>query len=145
MIHILIYVAGLVCLFGFLQRCGINLLPIYDFEVGDCFLSTMGNINWICGYLAIVYPIVSYIYCVEKDSSKRTLDSVIVWIVSAFLAIQGSLSGWIVLGMTWVCFFIRTFLKAKKDIVLRYIAYMMLCMAGMVGASGCYRIAGALG
>lgn len=87
-----------VILMAFATRLGFDWLGVYQgFAETDwvCsnMLSTVGNINWLCGYLsvALAFPISGYLY------AKRKMKSVILYILSVMglvlLVIQGSDSG----------------------------------------------------
>ncbi len=50
-----IMVSGIVFMFGILDRFSIYLIPL---EVRQpSFISTLGNINWFCGYLSVLAPV----------------------------------------------------------------------------------------
>lgn len=72
-----------VTLFAFLQRCGLDLLGLQKgFQVTDWeyshMLSTVGNINWLCGYLCVLlpWPVVGYLY------SKRRGKQIVCYVTS---------------------------------------------------------------
>lgn len=47
--------SGVVFLLGLLDSFSLYILPIHNREPG--FISTLGNINWFCGYLSVLAPI----------------------------------------------------------------------------------------
>lgn len=88
----------LVLLFGFLQRLGLDPLGLTrgiegaDWEYSH-MLSTVGNINWFCGYcsMAMILPLSGYLMSGDKRECR------LLYTVNAlglfFLLIQGSDSG----------------------------------------------------
>lgn len=83
---------------GLLNRLGIDLLGVYkDYSETaweySHMLSTIGNINWLCGYysVALALPVAGYLY------SDRKGKQIILYIVSllgmTLLCMQGSDSG----------------------------------------------------
>ncbi len=102
----------LVTLLGLLHRLGIDPLGLMgswnsrDWEYSH-MLSTLGNINWLCGYYSVVTAFVIVHFFREK---RRCLQVVLYLIsVSAFvlLLLQGSQSGLLILGAcAAVCFWL---------------------------------------
>ncbi len=83
---------------GFLHRLGVDVFGMYeghattDWEYSH-MLSTLGNINWLCGFYSVMaaLPIAGYLY------SNRKWKQILLYIVSllglTMLCIQGSDSG----------------------------------------------------
>lgn len=101
----------LVTLLGLLHRLGIDPLGLMgSWSSGDWeyshMLSTLGNINWLCGYYSVALAFVIAHFLREK---RRWLQAVLYLVsMSAFvlLLIQGSQSGLLILGAcVAVCFF----------------------------------------
>jgi len=87
-----------VILLGFLNRLGLDPLGMYrsfnehDWEYSH-MLSTIGNINWLCGYLsmALIFPVARYF---QTDSGLKKYVSYGVSVPGlALLCVQGSDSG----------------------------------------------------
>lgn len=100
----------LVLLLGFLQRLGLDPLGLTrGFEKTDWeyshMLSTVGNINWFCGYcaMAMVLPLSGYL--MSRDKWERRLLYTVSALGLFFLLIQGSDSG-VLLGVAalGICF-----------------------------------------
>lgn len=53
MLYMTFVVSGAVFLLGYLNRFGVN--PLNMTAAGPAFISTIGNINWYCGYLVSVF------------------------------------------------------------------------------------------
>jgi len=102
---------GLVALIGFGQKLGIDPLRLLsDYVPTDWgyshMLSTVGNINWLCGYMAVVIclPVAGYLY--SKPSIKRTLLYIISILGLALLCMQGSEIGIVIaLACVGICLF----------------------------------------
>ncbi len=97
---------GLVALVGFGQKLGIDPLKLLvDYQPTNWgyshMLSTVGNINWLCGYLAVVIslPVAGYLY--SKPSAKRNILYIISVLGLALLFMQGSEIG-IVIGLVCI-------------------------------------------
>lgn len=96
----------IVTLIGLQNRLGVDPLGLYTpFTLGDWeyshMLSTIGNINWLCGYLGLMltFTLAGYL------QSSRLIKEVLLYGISVLtlllLLIQGSDSGLLMIG---VCF-----------------------------------------
>lgn len=88
----------LVLLFGFLQRLGLDPLGLTKgFEKTDWeyshMLSTVGNINWFCGYCAMAMALPLSGYLESRDKWERRLLYMVSALGLFFLLTQGSDSG----------------------------------------------------
>lgn len=109
----------LVCVIAFLQRLQIDVLGLHKiFNEGDWeykhMLSTVGNINWLCGYLSVViaFSVSAYLHSGEK--LKRIWHYLVSVAGLALLCIQGSDIGWVLCaGCMGICF-----VWGRKDIVI---------------------------
>ena len=143
---VLYLVSGAVmCLLGYLQRCGINLLPSQGYDQEGFSLSTLGNINWICGYLAVYYPLCMglLITYLQKKTEKRkktvTAFLVVLYLVSTgFLVLQGSESGWLILLMCWVAYFWYGATIRRRTAMDAYLKAMLLGFLGIGVTSQIY-------
>ncbi|MBP9995697.1 MAG: hypothetical protein KBT19_00310 [Lachnospiraceae bacterium] len=84
--NIMTVVSGVVCIIGIADRFGIYLLPISVREME--FISTIGNINWICGYFAVVLPIIIYRWVLGDDS--RVMSGIVAGVACVYSIVQGS-------------------------------------------------------
>ena len=87
-----------VVVIGLLSRLGVDVLGVFrgleDTDwVRSNMLSTIGNINWFCGYLSVVlaFPITGYLY--SKGKVKKVTLYTISVLGLVMLVIQGSDSG----------------------------------------------------
>lgn len=75
-----------VCIIGFLQRFDVDVFGLQapfvstDWEYSH-MLSTVGNINWLCGYLSVMLPlpVVGYLY------SRRRGKTAVCYLISVFV------------------------------------------------------------
>lgn len=92
----------LVTVFGLLHRLGLDPLGLMDgWNSGDWeyshMLSTLGNINWLCGYYSVALAVLTVHFLREERPPiliPLYLASVSVFVL---LGIQGSQSGWLLL------------------------------------------------
>lgn len=106
-----------VTILGLLNRLGIDILGVFkefaptDWEYSN-LLSTIGNINWFCGYFSVmlVFPISGFLY------SRRKVKTVILYFISVLglvlLFIQGSDSGPVLVMTAIGCCLIAGWKKA---------------------------------
>ncbi|MCM1127620.1 MAG: O-antigen ligase family protein [Lachnospiraceae bacterium] len=88
--------SGAVFLLGILDRFSIYLIPL---PIRDpAFISTLGNINWFCGYLTVLAPVGACVYLSAGTAAGRWLSGCYVFL--AFLAgfCQGSSSVFLFFG-----------------------------------------------
>ncbi len=99
--------SGLVFLLGILDRFSIYLIPL---GIRDpAFLSTLGNINWFCGYLSVVAPIgISLFLFGEKRKWPYGIYVAIVFLAGFC---QGGSSIFLFFG---VLFYILLWIAVKK-------------------------------
>ncbi len=85
-------VSAIVFSLGYVNKFG--LLPVDPEYVNPSFISTIGNINWYCGYLVtILFGGVYLLWRMEEMTWKKLLLMAYVTIGFASLATQGSSSG----------------------------------------------------
>ena len=85
-------VSAVVFSLGYVNKFG--LLPVDPEYVNPSFISTIGNINWYCGYLVtILFGGVYLLWRMEEMTWKKLLLMAYVTIGFASLATQGSSSG----------------------------------------------------
>ena len=115
--------ASVVFLLGVLNRFSIYPINMGGTDIG--FLSTLGNINWYCGYWAVLFPVSLVLYwCTDK-----------LWLRLAALAgtAIGIATG-VLASVILLCFIILPFfLWDRKDEALSGISDFILC--GLPGAA----------
>ena len=113
---------GIVILLGILNR--FRIYPFEYMKVDSSFLSTLGNIDWFCGYLAVVVPYamgdlylsrVKALRHIQKKSLKHRfrISDLLIWGKMAFVAasfllliLLGAESAYLVLGASFLILFL---------------------------------------
>lgn len=103
---------------GILNRFGVY--PIDMGVTGDLFISTIGNINWFCGYLVcLLFFGVGLLY---EDDGKRRIYTLLLY---AFLAIgfgalivQGSASGFLALAGVFLVMYVLSCRSVEKMLLV---------------------------
>ncbi len=95
-------VAFLVFLLGVLNRYSCDVIGTYrEIDYWDWnrrhLLSTIGNINWYCGYVCLMCPLLLYLFW-SRSGGPRMLGGVGSFISFATIFTQGSSSGFVGLG-----------------------------------------------
>lgn len=136
---ILLAVPSFVFLIGLLNRYGVNPLGIPS--IGPGFISTIGNINWYCGYWAVVYPVaVGCFVFYKRREGKEKRDRVIRGILGCAAAVgfatgitQGSESG--VLALLAVLLLTGTLAVAKRERLHNFLELLLVFCAAASGLS----------
>lgn len=124
------------CILVIIQRTGEDPLGFY--EGMDYFewnrrnlLGTIGNVNWLCGYMICILPIVIWLYMSEGKLLWRILYGVALYAGLGALLLQGSSSGIVVL--TGLCIFILLFFVNDLEKLRRLIMIpFMICSFWMI-------------
>lgn len=136
---ILLAVPSFVFLIGLLNRYGVNPLGIPS--IGPGFISTIGNINWYCGYWAVVYPVavgcfVFYKRKEEKEEKDRMIRAILGCAAAVGFATgitQGSESG--VLALLAVLLLTGTLAVAKREHLHNFLELLLIFCATASGLS----------
>lgn len=110
--------AFVVCLAGVLNRTGDDPLHVYG-EMSwwewnrRNLLSTIGNINWFCSYLAVMVPFLIYCFWAGKGF-WRLLTGIGVFVGFAALLLQGSSSGYAALAVMLAVLFFGSLKEVTK-------------------------------
>lgn len=101
--------SGIVFILGILDRFSVYLIPLDIRNSG--FISTLGNINWFCGYLSVMTPIGACLFLFGKRILERYFAG--VYLIVAFMAgfAQGSSSVFLFFG---ALFFIGLWIAVSK-------------------------------
>ncbi len=105
--HTAVLASGVVFLLGILDRFSIYLIPL---KIRDsAFISTLGNINWFCGYLSIVAPIGISLFVI--GTGKKWLYGIYAFMVFVAGFCQGGSS----IFLFWAALFsILLWIAVKK-------------------------------
>ncbi|MDD3368146.1 MAG: O-antigen ligase family protein [Lachnospiraceae bacterium] len=114
MLYLLMIISAGIFLLGTLNRFSIRPVEMTGASWG--YISTLGNINWYCGFWTVVFPIGLYFFFTEENRKKS-----IIWygyIIIGLLAgiTQGSQSGILAfVGMFLMLFFLSFENKKKME------------------------------
>lgn len=99
---------------GILNRFGIR--PIEMENASKEFISTIGNINWYCGYLVVlVFGMLYYFWTnAEKKPGVRAVSALCLIMGFASLVTQGSRSGILALVAAFACLYLLSMKSADK-------------------------------
>lgn len=115
--------SGVVFFLGILDRFSLYLIPL---EIRDpAFISTLGNINWFCGYLSVLSPIgvCLFLFCSASNVKKWIYG---IYTIIAFMAgfCQGSSS---VILFWGALFFVLLWIAiAKKNRLVNFFLLVFL-------------------
>lgn len=96
-----------VFLLGFLNRFLID--PLQMSTNDPVFISTIGNINWFCGFLSVFLPLGMGFYFIAEELASRVVFAIYCYIAFLISFTQGASSIFIVIGVAfltllWICF-----------------------------------------
>ena len=108
-----IYISsGLVFLLGILDRYSVYLIHMEGQTPG--FISTIGNINWFCGYWAVICPFGIMFYWISNIKWQQTTAGIYITICFIAGIVQGSSSAYLVFAGIFVFLFSLSFQENKK-------------------------------
>lgn len=130
---------------GFTNRLGIDPFGMYtgyhenDWEYSH-MLSTVGNINWLCGYIADAVPfcIVGFLYCFagpdQKDKKKKgALLFIVSALTIAFLIMHGSDAGLVIAAVCMLfCLTVGRMLEYRRYDALFFQKGLLLAGTAML-------------
>ncbi len=100
------------------------IAPLLDVSKND-FVSTIGNINWFCGYLMIIFPIWMYQFYTSSNN-KKLFTGVFLSIGSMSLITQGSAGG--LLAFLAVSAFMFYDALSSKEKLLRFLEMIIVIL-----------------
>lgn len=139
-IGLMLSASTVVFLLGLLNRYGVN--PLHMESSGPGFISTIGNINWYCGYWSVLFPVCCGIFLFREkvlpDSESAilyrilpVLSGIAVVIGFATGVSQGSDSGLLVLAaMTLI---LGCFAGKEKEGLRHFIELLLLFCVSLTG------------
>ena len=85
-----------------------DLRPIEMKSASAGFISTIGNINWYCGYIVILLFGVLYYFWTDAEKKSGLRIGLACWLTIGFASLitQGSLSGLLALGAVILCLYL---------------------------------------
>lgn len=111
-LYLLLLSSGLVFLLGILNRYSVYPLTMYG--QSPVFISTLGNINWFCGYWAVLSPLGILWYWNSRGAWKQAAAG--IYAVIAFLSgvTQGSSSAYLALAAVFLLMFCLSFRDNRR-------------------------------
>lgn len=157
-IGLMLSASTVVFLLGLLNRYGVN--PLHMESSGPGFISTIGNINWYCGYWSVLFPVCCGIFLFREKvlpgsrsahtgalqqrgaSAQRTPASVLYDFLPVFSGIavvigfatgvsQGSDSGLLVLAA--ITLILGCFAGKEKEGLRHFIELLLLVCVSLTG------------
>lgn len=130
MLYICMAVSGATFVLGCLNRFDVWPIPMENSGLPS-YISTIGNINWFCGYIVSVLFVGVGLLWLEQGTAKwrEILLSLYVYLGFGALVTQGSDSGIFTLAAVLVVMFVLS-ARAKEDQIMRRFWWIgLLCAA----------------
>lgn len=116
-----------------------DVYPIEVFGKNSAFAGTLGNINWIVGYMSVFVPLgIGLCYRMKLFSKGFFLCSIYVLVTLAALMLQGSDSAALVLAASFVA--LLFFAISSREGFRKYLALLFILGLSMEGACVLYSI-----
>ena len=106
-LYVILISSSLVFLLGILNRY--SVYPIYMSEQNPGFISTLGNINWFCGYWAVICPLGIVFYWTSNAKWKQIVVGIYVVLCFITGVVQGSSSAYLVFAGIFIFLFSLSF------------------------------------
>ena len=127
-IGMMLSASTVVFLLGLLNRYGVN--PLHMESSGPGFISTIGNINWYCGYWSVLFPVCCGIF-LFRENVLPVFSGIAVVIGFATGISQGSDSGLLVLAaMTLI---LSCFAGKEREGLRHFIELLLLFCVSLTG------------
>lgn len=127
-IGMMLSASTVVFLLGLLNRYGVN--PLHMESSGPGFISTIGNINWYCGYWSVLFPVCCGIF-LFREKVLPVFSGIAVVIGFATGISQGSDSGLLVLAaMTLI---LGCFAGKEREGLRHFIELLLLFCVSLTG------------
>lgn len=128
-------VTGVVFLWGLLNRFSIYPIDMHYDNVS--FISSLGNINWTCGYWSVFFMIGVVLYVVAEKRLLRVFSGIYSAVALGFGVVEGSDSAYISMGVVFFFLFIISFRKTEymKRWLEEGIIYCSVCQVMRLIAS----------
>ena len=98
-------------LWGLLNRFSVYPIDMqYD---SDSFISSMGNINWFCGFWSVFFVTGVVLYIVTERRSLRIFSGIYSVLALGLGAVEGSDSGFVAMAVVFFFLFLVSFRKTE--------------------------------
>jgi hypothetical protein len=135
----------IVAVIGFLNRFGVDPIGMYKgFGENDWayshMISTIGNINWLCGYMAVALPfcIAGFMYCRTDSPAKRAILYIISIVSLSLLMVQGSDAGILIAVLCLIFCFMAGLLPEYRERISYFFEKALMLSAGTFAVTGIY-------
>ena len=119
----------------YLSNIHFSLDMKFDYTTGGGFISSMGNINWFCGYTSVVAPIIWGLYTDAKKSWEKVTLAVCAFVSFYMIIVNGSDSGLFALVVTMIallCYAMGDKEKLLNDLEIMAVMFTAGAMVGFV-------------
>ena len=120
-LYVILFSSGLVFLLGILNRY--SIYPIHMNGETPVFISTLGNINWFCGYWAVICPLGIVFYWLSRSVLQQIAAGLYVVIGFIIGLVQGSSSVYLALAGIFIFLFCLSFRKNQE-----MYSFLQICM-----------------
>ncbi len=139
-IGLMLSASTVVFLLGLLNRYGVN--PLHMESSGPGFISTIGNINWYCGYWSVLFPVCCGVFLFREKVLPGSSSAILYHVLPVLSGIavvigfatgvsQGSDSGLLVLAaMTLI---LGCFAGNEKEGLRHFIELLLLFCVSLAG------------
>lgn len=107
LLYVVLCSSGLVFLLGILNRY--SIYPLVISGQTPVFISTLGNINWFCGYWAVICPLGILFYWNSRNGYQRMAAGVYAMLSFLGGVVQGSSSAYLALAGIFIFLFCISF------------------------------------
>lgn len=112
---------------GILDRFSVYVLPLKQRD--PAYLSTMGNINWFCGYLSVLLPLGCGLFVMTKK--KTVLLGIYAFVGFLLCLSQGGASVFIILLAMFSGLLLLSFSENQKLMKIEILIYLF-CLAAQI-------------
>lgn len=131
MIYMTLMSSGVVFLLGYLNRMRVD--PLSMGVDNASFISTVGNINWYCGYLISVFFAGAALLWQGQDLKRWMQALLMLYVLVGFgsLLTQGSDSGFVALAAVMIVMFVLSDDRSAAMLMF-WLEVILLCSAGVI-------------
>lgn len=120
----LMIITFLIFLWGLLNR--FSIYPVNMENASPEFISSIGNINWFCGYWSVFFGMGLVIYMMSEKTSTRICAGLYNAVALGLAAVEGSDSAFLSLSAVFLLLFFISF--EKRRWLERYLElFMIMC------------------
>ncbi|MBR5515089.1 MAG: O-antigen ligase family protein [Clostridia bacterium] len=127
---------------GILQFARLDFTGMHDHIMPKQYyqyISTLGNTNWVAGYLCLIIPMIFVFFLLAKNKSSFTVN--LVFLIFAFSNLLLCISDGAYIGLGFCAFFAVPFIFADKTRIKRTLLLLSILFfeAVIIGILPCYQ------